>query len=135
MSCVNYLPGRLEKCRNLPSSPPSIPSTPALLAADGTTRPSPNIHLPVSPINALPPLHSILCVRTRTLRYIPKSLRDVWATVVGEVLTLLLASPNQIEPRCKLYPVQFPKRRTFPLEGCLITGSSPDPEVAGWQNI
>ena len=42
-------------------------------------------------------------MRTPTLRYIPKSLRDVWATVVSEVLTLLLASPNQIEPWCKLF--------------------------------
>ena len=105
-SCVNCLPGRLEKCKNLPSSPPSKASIPALPAADGTTRPSPNIHLPVTPIDALPPLHSILCVRTPTLRYIPKSLRNVWATVVGEVLTLILASPNRLNPgvSCLCYP-------------------------------
>ena len=109
-SCVNCLPWCLEKCQNLPYSPPFIPSMPALPADNGTTRPSPNIHLPVTSIDALPPLHSILCVRTPTLRYIPKSLRDAWATVVGEVLTLLLASPNQIELWYKLFMLPSPPR-------------------------
>ena len=101
--CASCLPVRLERCRNLPSPLPSIPSMPALPAAAGISRPRPNIHPRDIPIDALPPLHSILGLRTPTLRHVPKGLRDVWATVVGEVLASLLASPNQIESWCKLF--------------------------------
>ena len=109
---------------NLPSPLLFIPSTPALPAAAGISRPMPNIHPRDIPIDALPPLHSILGLQTPTLRHVPKGLRDVWATVVGEVLASLLASPNQIESWCKL----------FMLPKCILS-SPPRGGCSHWRDV
>ena len=96
--CVSCLPGHLVSCRNLPS-PPS--STPTLLSPDGNSEANPQLW--DSPINALPSLDSILSVRCPSLHHVPKGVRDAWATLFGELLTSLVASPNQIGAWCKLF--------------------------------
>ena len=53
-----------------------------------------NTLLQDSPIGVLPPLNSILGVQSPTLHHVPKGVRDAWATLVGEVLASLVASPS-----------------------------------------
>ena len=62
--------------------------------------PSPAVSTGCSLIDALPSLDSILRLRTPTLHHVPKGARDLWASLLGEVLG---SSPSDVFSWCRLF--------------------------------
>ena len=121
-ACVGCLPGRLGRCCDAgivtsvpaatgPVTSGSITSGGASQSSSASARPfpsneslpSPAVSTGCSLIDALPSLDSILRLRTPTLHHVPKGARDLWASLLGEVLGSIISSPSDVFSWCRLF--------------------------------
>ena len=54
-------------------------------------------------VYTLPSLHSILSVRVPSLHHVPKAARDMWARLVGELLSSLASDPADADSWSKFF--------------------------------
>ena len=122
--CVGCLPGRLGHCQNSatastgqwPACEPALPSlrgqSSTVLSNSHAATNNSHVGLPslstddslnVAPVWTLPSMDEILRVRLPTLRHVPKAARDDWARLVGDVLSSVSTSMQEIDDWCKVF--------------------------------
>ena len=126
-SCDGCLPGRQGRCVNLPaafamcSHPRANRTTNADNISTSQQQQQQSATVPLPPpstgtagvcsqllaslpaVYTLPSLHSILSVRVPTLHHVPKGARDVWARLVGGLLSSLASDPADVDSWSKFF--------------------------------
>ena len=122
--CAGCLPGRLGHCQNSatasnglqPAHEPVVPSlcgqSSTILSTNLAATINSHVGLPSlstddslndAPLWTLPSMNEILRVCVPTLRHVPKAARDDWARLVGDVLSSVSTSMQEIDAWCKVF--------------------------------
>ena len=110
--CSHCLPGDSGKCHNnLPRDVSPTASTSASQAARQLDAPavtsassSPIPAIPAAtPTPSLPPLSTIIQSHIPTLQHVPKGARDLWPLILGNCLSSVVSSPDDVNQWSRLF--------------------------------